>query len=97
MIDKLELSKQAVYDGIGNASAKKVSITVMKLLNAMQDELSDVQVAAVSVLFLTLCAKSGIEPYQALLCADNIIRQAKRYDKGTFKGVSDYMENEIKL
>lgn len=78
-----------------NASPKRVSVAAMRVLNAIQDEQPDVQLAAAAALFLILCSRTDIHPGTALACAGNIIRSARRYDKGTFKGVSDYIDNEL--
>lgn len=67
----------------------------MRVLNAIQDDPPDIQLAGAAVVFLTLCRRFGLEPSVALNCADNIIRDARRYDKGTFRGIADYFDNEF--
>lgn len=91
----IELSSQAIYANLHSASPKRVSVGAMKILNAIQDDPPDIQLAAASVIFLTLCCRFRLEPSVALNCVDNVIRAARRYDKGTFKGVSDYFKNEV--
>lgn len=67
----------------------------MRVLNAIQDEPEDIQLAGAVVVFLELCRRFDMNPSTALNAVDNIIRDARRYDKGTFKGIADYFENEF--
>lgn len=88
-------SPQAIYTNLHSASPKAVSTAAMRVLTVLQDEPEDIQLAGAAVVFLELCRRFDMNPSTALNAVDNIIRDARRYDKGTFKGIADYFENEF--
>lgn len=88
-------SPQAIYTNLHSASPKAVSTAAMQVLTALQDRPEDIQLAGAAVVFLALCRRFEIEPSTALNAVDNIIRDARRFDKGTFQGVADYFDNEF--
>lgn len=88
-------STQAIYTNLHSASPKAVSTAAMQVLTALQDRPEDIQLAGAAVVFLALCRRFEIEPSTALNAVDNIIRDARRYDKGTFRGIEDYFDNEF--
>lgn len=88
-------SPQAIYTNLHSASPKAVSTAAMQVLTALQDRPEDIQLAGAAVVFLALCRRFEIEPSTALNAVDNIIRDARRYDKGTFRGIEDYFDNEF--
>lgn len=86
---------QTVYDRIYNSNPKRVANASMAALTALQDRPADEQLAAAGVLLLTLTRRFNVAAPNVLNCVDNLIRDSRRYDDATFKGIYDYFKNEL--
>ncbi|WP_455596801.1 hypothetical protein [Cloacibacillus porcorum] len=47
------------------------------------------------MILLILSRRFDIPPATILNAVDNLMRDAKRYDDATFKGIYDYFKNEL--
>ena len=88
-------STDAIYTNIHSASPKAVATTAMSILNILQDSPEDIQLAASGVILLILSRRFDIPPATILNAVDNLMRDAKRYDNATFKGIYDCFKNEL--
>lgn len=88
-------STDSIYTNIHSASPKAVATTAMSILNILQDSPEDIQLAASGVILLILSRRFDIPPATILNAVDNLMRDAKRYDDATFKGIYDYFKNEL--
>ena len=80
---------------MNSTSPKAAAQVAMTLLDTLQNKDPGTQTAGAAVIFLTLCRRYNIRPQEAITCADNIMKQARRYDDATFKGIADYYKNEL--
>ena len=88
-------STDAIYTNIHSASPKAVAKASMTILDTLQHEPEDIQLAAAGVILLTLARRFCIHPATVLNAVDNLMRDARRYDDATFKGIADYFKNEL--
>ena len=86
---------ETIYDRLFNCNPRRVANTVMKVMNTLQNVPADEQLAAAAVLMLVVTRRFGIEPANALNCVDNMMKDARRYDAASFKGVAEYFKNEV--
>ncbi|WP_040551107.1 hypothetical protein [Pyramidobacter piscolens] len=84
-----------LYAKCANASMHNVSLTVMQILNNIQDLSHDTQLMSSCALFLCLAERYSIRPTELMNLASNLIKKAGGYPKATFEALKAYMKNEL--
>lgn len=88
-------SAESIYINMHSANPRAVANATMRILDSLQKEPEDIQLAASGVILLTLSRRFDIPPATVLNCVDNLMKTSKRYDDATFKAVAEYFKNEL--
>ncbi|MTD92899.1 hypothetical protein GIW81_00965 [Hyphomicrobium sp. xq] len=82
-------------DRLHSVSSTLVAHSAMKLVNAMQDDRKEVQIAAAACVFAMLAQKLGVHPGNALDVAQRIIAASVK-ERTDLRAVQMYVNEELK-
>jgi hypothetical protein len=85
-------------DGLNNAPPKEVALAAFRIIDALQEQQSHLQVAAVAAVFLAICDRHMIEPSRVATVIRNMFADT-RYVAGNaehFRAIRDYVKHELK-
>lgn len=82
-------------DRFNNVSLPVTCNASFAIINALQDYQPDVQMAAITAVFLLATAHHGVEPQDAFTVTKNVMSSADKC-RPEFLAVRDYMQGEWK-
>lgn len=80
-------------DRLQNVNAGDVAKACMGVVDSLQHQRKETQLAGLAVTFSLACERFGVEPRQALHIAENIMHD-RIGRRAEFRACADYMRNE---
>lgn len=87
--------RHPLHDRIHNATLRQVRDSAVRVVDAIQVQKPEEQIAGLAVTFLMLCERYGYPPRRALEAAENMMMQARYRDATHFEGLKLYMQHEL--
>ena len=80
-------------DRLNNVSIEAASATAFALVDSLQNEGAETQVAAFAVLTLLVCERYGVPPQDVMTVAKNLLADDRKAHQ--IRAIRRYVENEL--
>ncbi len=84
-----------LHDRIHNATLRQVRDTAVRVVDAIQVQRPEEQIAGLAATFLLLCERFDYPPRKALEAASNMLTAARYRDRTHFEGLALYLREEL--
>jgi hypothetical protein len=84
-----------LHDRLSNVKMRDVRDLACQVIDRIQADTAEHQVVALATLFHLVCERFDLPPRQGMEIAENVLKQARTFDKAHFEGLRMYIRNVL--